>query len=59
MTKQDWRGPALRPFIPKVTRLDPGRYSGCRWVIDGRRTERYTKKTWRMCVHWMHALVFG
>ena len=44
-----------RPFFPRVSRMDYGTL----WVIDGRRSERYTRKRWRMCVHWMLALVFG
>lgn len=38
-----------RPWLPKVSRLDPARFHGDRWVIDGRSSERYTPATWRMC----------
>jgi hypothetical protein len=59
----EWRAsimtPTDRPFFPKVSRLDPWRFGGDTWVIDGRRSERYTSKTWRMCVHYVLALTFG
>jgi len=46
-------------FLPRVSRIDPSRYGGDCWAIDGRSSERYTAKTWRMCVHYVLALVFG
>jgi len=48
-----------RPFWPRVSRLNPEIYQGDTWVIDGRLSERYTDKTWRMCVHWALAAIFG
>lgn len=45
--------------LPHVTRIDPLRYNGDRWAIDGRRSERYTPKAWRMVVHYVLALLFG
>jgi hypothetical protein len=51
--------PPHRPFFPRVSRLDTARFHGDRWAIDGRRSERYTAKTWRMCVHVVLATVFG
>ena len=51
--------PAKRPFCPRISRLDPDRYHGDRWAIDGRSSERYTAKTWRMVMHVLHATVFG
>lgn len=46
-------------MIPRVTRINPRIFHGDHWVIDGRRSERYTAKRWRMCAHWLLALVFG
>jgi len=51
--------PVKRPFFPRVVRLDPRRYNGDRWAIDGRHSERYTAKTRRMIVHVLLATVFG
>lgn len=51
--------PAKRPFFPRVSRLDPARFYGDRWAIDGRLSERYTAKTWRMVMHVLHATVLG
>jgi len=53
-----------RRFFPRVTRLRPEDWGGFdfggdRWAIDGRSSERYTSKTWRMCVHVVLATVFG
>lgn len=57
MAKPDWRGEALRPIIPMVTRLDPVRYNGARWVVDGRNSERYANSRPRLFVHWFLALL--
>jgi hypothetical protein len=46
-------------YFPRVVRLDPRRFNGDCWAIDGRRSERYTNKTWRMIVHWCLAAIFG
>jgi hypothetical protein len=48
-----------RPFFPRVQRLNPAKYHGARWAVDGRSSERYTGKTWRMVVHVALATVFG
>lgn len=51
--------PPKRPFFPRVSRLNPAHYQGDRWAIDGRASERYTAKKWRMVMHVLHATVFG
>lgn len=50
---------SARPFLPRVHRLNPRICNGDVWVVDGRRSERYTNKTWRMCIHYVLALIFG
>lgn len=46
-------------LFPRVSKLDPLHYNGSRWAIDGRSSERYTGKTWRMVVHVILATLFG
>lgn len=58
-TEKTYAAKIKRPFFPRVSRLEPATFNGCRWAIDGRSSERYTDKTWRMCVHVMLATVFG